>query len=98
MDCLRAGDLNLERLVHRLHGVSHVDTGGCARDLPSLVVLLGLGFTLTGAGLVAKSHTVDIAKTDRLHRLAVFTHHSSDTRGRIADRDVHVPAHRTAHN
>ena len=28
---LRAGDLDLERLGHRLHGIGHVDTGGSSR-------------------------------------------------------------------
>src|SRR5262249_4546215 len=83
---LRAGDLYLEWLVHRLHGVGHVDTRCGARDLPGVAVLGGLGFALAGARLIAQVDAVDVAETHRLHVGTVLADHRGDTRRRVADR------------
>src|SRR6478735_10366647 len=95
---LGAGDVNLERLVHRLHGVGHVDTVRGARDLVRAAVLRGLGFTLARSGLVAQRHAVDVAEANRVDGRAVLAEHRSDTGGGVADRNVHVSAHRTAYD
>lgn len=95
----RAGYVDLEGLVHRLHRVGRVDAGRSSGDLVLVAVFGGRGVAATTCRGVRESHAIHVAQPNGGHLGWVRVgQHRGDARCGPADCDVDVAAGRRAHN